>query len=665
MRLRHFTAQATTVAVAAATIGIWPAAGAAYAEGGSCPAFTAVSGGGYHSLALAAGGTVWSWGSNAFGQLGNGSTTSRNNPGPSQVQNATAISAGAQHSLALAVDGTVTAWGYNNSGQLGNGTNTSTYELPPVKVSGLTGVTAIAAGGYHSLALAADGSVWAWGQNRDGQLGDDSPDNRNTPVKVLNLSGVTAIAAGLYHSMALKNDGTVWTWGYNSFGQLGNDNTTSRDLPVQATGLSNASAIGAGSYHSLAVASGVVHGWGWNSSGQVGDNTVTNRDVPTATTLSGATAVDGGGSHSVAVLTGGAVRVWGGNSYGQLGDASNLGKRTAVSPSWEESGGLVSGGETHTLAAPAGGDGWGWGDSTDGQVGDGTNTARNVPTRVLCAPQLGTVTDGPDPVAVGEVLTFSVGWSAPNPSAQVRAVVCKTNAVSAATCPGGHWSIGALEARHPSETAYVPASADVGTRTYYAFACDATNVCSPSHTGTFTVVMPQCSDGDDNDTDGKADWPHDPSCATPSDTTEAGPSQCADGDDNDGDNVRDYPGEPDCSSEVDSNEGSGVDAPQPTDELWSQCLVRELGGGYVALVAAAYAFGATPAQTTSVDCTATAGGAELRAAGSSVGPAVTTVSSRLMPSGTFVLCWSSSALWADIAEVSVGTRQTQPRTCRT
>ena len=146
---------------------------------------------------------------------------------PSQVStlgDMTAASAGDHHTLAIREDGTVWAWGRNSDGQLGDG---STTNRPlPVQVAGLSNVIQVAGGGAHSLALRNDGTVWAWGRNYDGQLGNgtvagDEPLPVTVPVRVSGLSGVIQIAAGARHSMALKGDGTVWTWGANTSGQLG------------------------------------------------------------------------------------------------------------------------------------------------------------------------------------------------------------------------------------------------------------------------------------------------------------------------------------------------------------------------------------------------------------------------------------------------------------
>jgi alpha-tubulin suppressor-like RCC1 family protein len=245
----------------------------------------AIAAGDYYSLALKEDGTIVAWGNNSYGQLGDGTTNERNTP--VQVQNlggVKVISAGRAHSLALKEDGTVVAWGYNQFGQLGDGT--TTQRNTPVQVKGypptnepvssssaasftwdtwdnnLSGVKAISAGEYHSLAVKEDGTVFAWGYNSYGQLGDGTTTfYRTTLVQVQNLSGVKAVAAGANHSLALKEDGTVQAWGHNEYGQLGNnrghphetdDYETERRTPVQVIGLDDVEAISASGDHSLA-----------------------------------------------------------------------------------------------------------------------------------------------------------------------------------------------------------------------------------------------------------------------------------------------------------------------------------------------------------------------------------------------------------------------------
>src|SRR5208282_4262780 len=163
-------------------------------------------------------GTVWAWGYNGYGELGNGTATESETPvQASGLSGVTAIAAGSAHSLAVHSGGTVWAWGDNGSGELGNGTTNDS--ATPVQVSGLSGVFAVAAGYYHSLAVQSGGAVWAWGDNINGQVGNGSTLSYiSAPVEVSGLSGVIAVATGGYHSLALKYDGTVWAWGYNGDG---------------------------------------------------------------------------------------------------------------------------------------------------------------------------------------------------------------------------------------------------------------------------------------------------------------------------------------------------------------------------------------------------------------------------------------------------------------
>jgi alpha-tubulin suppressor-like RCC1 family protein len=249
---------------------------------------SAIAAGNFHSLALKNDGTVWTWGSNSLGQLGNGNYADSNVPVQvSNIAGVVAIAGGDAHSLALKNDGSVWSWGDNLGGQLGNGTSILKSNVP-VQVSSLTGVIAIAAGAYHSLALKNDGTVWAWGDNGFGQLGNGTNIVKsNVPVQVSSLTGVIAIAAGTYHSLALKNDGTVWAWGYNNYGQLGNgSNIFYSNVPVQVSSLTGVIAIAAmGSSHSLALKNdGTVWAWGANGYGQLGIGNYTDKNVPVQVT---------------------------------------------------------------------------------------------------------------------------------------------------------------------------------------------------------------------------------------------------------------------------------------------------------------------------------------------------------------------------------------------
>ena len=286
---------------------------------------TAIAAGSEHTCALLAGGTVDCWGQNYNGELGDGTTTDSFTPvAVSGITNATAIAAGFSHTCALLAGGTVDCWGENYNGELGDGTTTDSFT--PVAVSGLTNATAIATGSDHTCALLAGGTVDCWGDNRYGELGDGTTTASFTPVAVSGITNATAItaAAGGDHTCALLAGGTVDCWGYNETGQLGNGTTTDSSSPIAVVGLTNATDIAAGWSQTCALlAGGAADCWGDNGNGELGDGTTSNSSTPVAVSgLTNATAIAAGSGETCVLLAGGAVDCWGYNNYGELGDGT-------------------------------------------------------------------------------------------------------------------------------------------------------------------------------------------------------------------------------------------------------------------------------------------------------------------------------------------------------
>ncbi|HET9475613.1 MAG TPA: hypothetical protein VFO82_17060 [Steroidobacteraceae bacterium] len=243
----------------------------------------------------------------------------------------TAVAPSSLHSLALGADGSVWAWGNNDFGALGDGTTTSSDV--PVPVDGLTNVIAIATGDSHSVALRADGTVWTWGGNPSGVLGTDTTTARSLPGQVAGLNEIIAIAGRHLHVLALRRDGTVWAWGNNRYGQLADDTQVFRPTPMRIDGLSSVVGVLAQSFHSLAVlGDGSVWGWGSNGRGQLGDGTEENsRLMPVqALGITNVVAIAGGRDHTLALRSDGSVWAWGENADGELGDGTTMNRLTPV-----------------------------------------------------------------------------------------------------------------------------------------------------------------------------------------------------------------------------------------------------------------------------------------------------------------------------------------------
>ena len=318
-----------------------------------------VAAGGRYTIALRYDGTVWAWGYNKNGELGQGDTTNVYSPvqvksadGNSYLTDIIEIAAGSNHNLALDKDGTVWAWGYNGYGQLGN--NTATNSSLPVKVTGLTDAVSIAAGYYNSFAVRKDGSVWSWGHNAYGSLGNGNTSNQYIPRRVLGgasgsqyLTDIVEVKAATYHTLALKANGTVYAWGYNGLGQLGSSGSDSY-TPVQVVTGGQSSASGylekvvdidvssdddSGYGTSIALTeSKEVYGWGYSGYGALGKTGTITTPIKVSNVKTAVQIAIGGtsnGQFTYILKEDGTVSSLGYNGYGQLGNGTTSSSATA------------------------------------------------------------------------------------------------------------------------------------------------------------------------------------------------------------------------------------------------------------------------------------------------------------------------------------------------
>ena len=351
----------------------------------------AITAGENHSCALSTSGTVLCWGNNAEGEIGNGNIDMQLTPIliESLGEGNLAIQAGMRFTCAITGSGTVKCWGENWAGQLGDGGQTG--QLTPVDVTGLpANVTNLGAGDSHTCVVLATQGLMCWGSNSYGQIGNGESAVRSQPVDVVGLTnGILTIVSGGMHSCALTTGGAVKCWGNNKFGQLGNDTMVDSTTPVDVWGLDHGvAAITAGGFHTCAAYENEVRCWGYNEYGQVGDGSRVTRLIPQ--TVSGianpVSALAGGSNHTCALMSESQkLKCWGQNKNGQLGNGSKVDSAGAVTV--EGVDGLrfssLTAGDRHTCASTLNGKVLCWGLNQAGQLGDGTTEIRTLPVYVV------------------------------------------------------------------------------------------------------------------------------------------------------------------------------------------------------------------------------------------------------------------------------------------
>ncbi len=300
-----------------------------------------------HSAAITEDGSLYMWGGNDNGQLGNGTEEDSSTP-VKIMDNVAAVSLGAYHSAAITEDGSMYLWGSNSSGKLGNGTTTKSST--PIKI--MDNVAAVSLGGGHSAAITEDGSLYMWGLNYYGQLGDgnsggtilyyDEGIDSSTPIKI--MDHVAAVSLGDDHSAAITEDGSLYLWGDNYYGQLGNGTGKNSSTPIKI--MDNVAAVSLGAYHSAAITEdGSLYLWGYNAHGQLGNGTTTFSPTPIKI-MDNVAAVSLGKDHSAAITEDGSLYLWGYNAHGQLGD----GTKTSGHPPIKIMDGVAIGGSAAPIS---------------------------------------------------------------------------------------------------------------------------------------------------------------------------------------------------------------------------------------------------------------------------------------------------------------------------
>ena len=244
--------------------------------------------------------------------------------------------------------------------------------------------TAVAAGSNFTVALQSDGSLWTWGNNGSGQLGNGTTTNVATPTRIGTGTSWTAVAAGLNFTVALQSDGTLWAWGDNSGGELGNGTTTSLTTPTRIGTGTTWTAIAAGSNFTVAVSAGALMAWGNNAGGQLGNGTTSNANAPvqigTGTTWN---SVATGSNFAMAIASDGSLWTWGDNSSGELGNGTTTGATTPTQISTGTTWSAIAAGSNFAVAIASDGSLWTWGDNSSGELGNGTTTGATTPQQIL------------------------------------------------------------------------------------------------------------------------------------------------------------------------------------------------------------------------------------------------------------------------------------------
>lgn len=377
-----------------------------------------------HTLAIATDGTLYAWGYNNVGQIGNSSLINQSSPVQIATGSWTHVHADINYSIALRDDDLLFGWGYNQYGQLGTNIPVGSYRSSPVQVNS-TSWSTVSSGTNHTAAIKSDNTLWAWGYNNLGQLGNTSYINTSSPIQIgtssysqvgagsnyttalttnnkivtfgdntygqlgytpsSNIQSWTMIAANAYFTIAIRNDGLLFGWGNNTNGQLGLNDTINRSSPTQiGTNSWNFVSVNAGTLTATAIRSdGTLWAWGYNVYYQVGDNTLVDRSSPVQVSIGGSwTSVTTGDLHTLAINTTGALYAWGRNDFGQTGTGTTSARVSSPVQIGTSSWSQISAGNSYTAGITVDGKLYTWGVNTGGILGQNNQVHRSSPVQV-------------------------------------------------------------------------------------------------------------------------------------------------------------------------------------------------------------------------------------------------------------------------------------------
>ena len=335
---------------------------------------------------------LWMWGINSTGRLGNSSTIDRSSPVQTVAggTNWKCIAIGNSYSAAATkTDGTLWLWGCDINGQLGNN-STITQSSPVQTISATTNWSQASISTIHSAAIKTDGTLWLWGVGTSGQLANNAITNRSSPTQTISATtNWLQVSLGRDSlSAAIKTDGTLWLWGIAGTGQLGNNSTINRSSPTQTvSATTNWKIVGAGGLHAAAIKTdGTLWSWGGGNQGQLGNNSSINQSSPVQT-VSATTdwkQVSAGRYHTVATKTNGTLWMWGSGAAGRLGDGSTISRSSPVQTisggtNWK----FISAGTNGTSAIKTDGTLWIWGNGGNGQIGNNSSINQSSPVQTV------------------------------------------------------------------------------------------------------------------------------------------------------------------------------------------------------------------------------------------------------------------------------------------